>query len=362
LKSKPLASNEPSAVPSLAGVPARAKAIVDNLFARSRAGLREQARITKAAEQNVQITATIAENNRKATHGEDTNRTRLLALQASLDGTLAWLGHAPPDAAAFFDQPIADLKRAQNSVALALEYLTLHPEAEPLVAPRPVSQAEILGFNWQKNDLSGHINAATRNDCLPGAGTMGATQPEGLPAFMGYPALGIPRAGEIGGNRDFILRDVGLAENDLARSLGAFLKLENGGNAAAPAARTSPLASTSVSSGAGSISGVVSTRGVAFNAVISLTAVNSTKDDLKLHTDRNSGYLSEAIPCTISGSDGRFLIRNVLPGVYAVTVGNRVGGSPPAASNWTIVEVRLGAETKVPGSLAPFKQAPMGGG
>ena len=265
--------------------------------------------------------ATIAENQRKAASGEDTNRNRLLALQAILARAVDSLQQATPAAKAYFAQPAADLIRAQASVARGLDYLKAHPEADRLV----VQAYEDLGYRWSVEDNTDEYGVA---DLVI----------RGFRSFMGSPSSGIVGIGEIGPHRDRILRDVGLAEIDLGRADEAFLKLQRTGASSAPPVVSSPLASTNVPAHSGSISGtVVGLYGQpARRAVVFCMAVASP--NVKISPGRGNGILPGVIPCTISDADGNFVIRDLPPGFYLVT----------GESKWTVVEVSEGKETLLP--------------
>ncbi len=294
----------------------------------------------------------IAENKRKSASGEDTNLTRLLALQATLDKTLALLRQAPAEAKPYFEQSIADFIRARTSLVQGIDYLNTHPESNQLTVPRDpdaIDRVNSFGYGWIAQGLwPSHLPPDVQRQFQPILDEAGFLLSSGFHNFMGEPFEGIASLGEIGGYRDIILRDVAVAEATLGKSNRIFLGVVKMASDTIAQVAYSPFASTSAPTNPSRISGtVVRTDGKpAYHAVIRILPVDSPiykAPKIPDRRDLNSRPMENAIPCTITDENGGFMVRSLLPGYYCVTV----GFAEYISKSWRIIEVKEGVDTQM---------------
>jgi len=291
-----------------------------------------------------QQAAMITEDKPKISNGEDSNRTRLLALQAALNNALTLLQQAPQDTKSYFDQTVADINRAKISVNRGLDYLKSHPEAERLSVPRDQDAVDLrnakAAYSWRWSMK--HINVAQQNNYLTAVSVETNTLGIAFQNFMGDPAEGIASIGAIGDNRDLILRDMAIAVISFVNSGNAFIDQVRTEGSSPSVSRLAFLASNNVPVNPGSITGTVLRPDgkPADHAIITISIV----DSLNYKFDYTP---STGIPSTITGNDGTFIIKNMPPGIYAVIIGSAVIGS----RNWAIVEVTAGREAQIANPL-----------
>jgi len=155
---------------------------------------------------------------------------------------------------------------------------------------------------------------------------------------MGCPPKGIVGLGEIGDNRDRILRDVGILEIDLGKSNDYYIDHFATRTGSFPPIASAPLASTNIPTHTGSISGTVA-RSPADFGIILLVSVDSLTPNFGVRGPTG------AIPATLAGKNGAFVIRNVPPGIYVVTAGIM-------QTNVVVIEVKADEETEITEPLA----------
>ncbi len=295
-------------------------------------------------------TAMIAENQRKATSGEDTTTVRLKALQTALNTALTTLQQAPDSAKEFFAQTISDLGVAQADVAQGLDYVKAHPEADKLTPP-PQDEIERSDGSLTDN-LGGWVESglirSVNNSVFPILPAAVKAMGRCLTDFIGQPTLGIAVIGELGGQRDMIMRDVAAAENTLATANQNFMVTVNGHPP--PAVLNIPA---NPLKGACSLSGsVVHSDGrPGADAVVTFMVVDSLNFG-KNPSDSKRGRLSASLPGAIADKNGAFTIRNLSPGFYTVTTGSSIR---------VVIEVKEGTETKLPMPLI-LRHGGLGGG
>jgi len=302
----------------------------------------------KQAEQIRQDTADklavlVAENQRKAASGEDNAVTRLNALQSILDATLAALKKENADT---FAQPTVDIVLAREAINRGLEYLKAHPEAVALSPSAP-------NQDGGRNKWNAGINSFAIAQSQPALKAVNDALSKNLDDFMGgLRTDGRPTIGELGGNRDAILRDVAKVATDIIIVMEPSPTLPSNADS---------LGWNQVNNATamGSISGKVEFPSTVNRAavpapymVIFLKPADAPAASVA--STRTAGFGGRrggpapyprlsAIPATIADEKGEFVIRNVPPGFYSVSVGNMI-----------VVEVKAGAETKLSGSLAPI--------
>jgi hypothetical protein len=317
------------------------------------------------------------ENQRKAASGEDTTISRLKSLEAALDKTLTALKRARPE---FFGQTISDTIRAQFDVARGLEYVKAHPEIDALT----MRQLDGLVTSWSPSDPISPFFLGVGENFSPRLISRGPPLPDtvisslgggesaapsvpvaadaliiGLMDFLGNQSIGRPLVGEMGGNRDLIMRDIATATSDFMESTEDILRTINRGSTPRP--RSFPVttpAHPSIHSGSISGSVEVSTLdnsvGVpAANVMITFAAVDSLDWGKKPHRASFPGNLIPgSIPGAFSDEKGKFVIQNVPPGFYVLDAGN----------NWIVIEVKEDTETNLPTPLLTSPHKPPVGG
>ena len=344
-------------------VPGRISTLADFLAEFRKIALQRQAANAKAA-------APIEANRRRAADGEDTSTTRMLALSTTLAQTLKYLQLAPPASDKSFDQPRADLVRAQASVERGLDYLKVHPNDVRLEsAPEDNGPQRFLelGYPWITERATWLSIGRPAASVCPSLYLAGRSLQDGFRAFMGDPSMGLASLGAIGGYRDKILRDVAIAELDLAKCIADFALIDPlldpilSQRAKDYARRLKPgfigvpplaeFASTANLGRPGSISGTVTRPdgNVTGPVVITFIAVDSLQV-VKSNPSLKDGKFAELLPGTISDTNGSFTIGDIPPALYYVTVGR----DGPA----TVVEVKNGQESKL---TAPLMLIPYSG-
>jgi len=295
--------------------------------------------------------AAVTENKRKATSGEDTTSTRLQGLATDLDGALAGLKQLPPETTKFFAKTTADILQAKVEVAGGLDYLKAHPEFNSLAARvRAALNPNLAGPLWTPS------GAVTVRDVNGGANLAVAVKSlrDGF-NDLGNPREGRPLLGEIGGIRDRILRAVVVANLDLVANNREYLASSRGTTptSSAPSSTTLTLAALAKGSAdpthTGSIAGhlVTADTSPAVDVLLAITVVDSLNAPAQ-----GRGVVPANLPVTITDDNGNFAIKNLPPGFYALVAG----------STRVVVEVKEGAETKLPEPLKYTLQIAVGGG
>jgi len=287
--------------------------------------------------------ALIDENKRKAAGGFDTSTTRLRNLQTSLEKALAAIKPAPTG---YFEQPIADLIRAQADVSQGLAYLKSHPGEDSLL---PSERDEpIRNFhNIGGVPTLGLPKTNTVSDLESAEGALRS----GLADFLGNPNIGQPIMGEMGGNRDTILRDVAVAKANLEIGAKNYLAVAYpSGRSSIPVGGLALVVNSDSTAPTGSISGTVL---LADGTPSAFTCINFKAVAADGTPDPAMG--NATIPSTLSDKNGQFTIKNLLPGFYTLPVGSARGVT-------TLIGVKAGAETKLPMPLTFTPATFVGGG
>jgi hypothetical protein len=297
--------------------------------------------------------ATIAESKRKALSGEDTVTTRLQALAAELDAVISALKQVPPDSTKYFAKTMGDLTLTQTYVARGLDYVKAHPGENSLASRvREVKYYGASAGGWASTNLDIVIRESNSIPGGPNLATVEKLLTGGFDEFIGLPQQGRPLLGEIGGNRDLIMRAGVVADMELLANTLDLLGLRPPPGSA-PGAEKRMYASLESSANVtlaalakglgdpdhtGSIAGtaVPPNPAVFVNALICITALDSS--------DPPRGLAQTSVLATYADDNGNFVIKNLPPGVYAVTA---VGGSMTESVNRVVVEVKEGAETKL---------------
>ncbi len=337
------------------------------------------------------LAAAIAEAKRKALSGEDTATTRLQALATDLDTALAALKQLPPDSTKYFAPTLGSLLQAQTAVSHGLDYVKAHPEDNSLA-----SRVRELNYYGAYDGASGGSWGAG-GWAPPGSAPLVITGGKnlatvekslraGYDVFIGFPQQGRPIIGEIGGNRDLIMRAVVVANMDLVANnvdLG-YATRGSRATALAPASATTTVSAATATRGlppaasasssqkitlaalakglgdpdhTGSIAGTAEpTDPVLFvYALVCVTALENSMDP----SLTGRGGIFANVPATYADDKGNFVIKNLPPGFYVITA---TGGSMTGSANHVVVEVKEGAETKLPAPLKYTFERPMVGG
>ena len=290
-----------------------------------------------------------AKSRRQAASGEDTPGKRLLSLQTLLGQTLAKLQQKPSGTESDLPQVVANLIQAQVSVNRGLDYLKAHPEADRLTVPSEPNRYELrddFGYPWRFNAF--HRNTPVDQSMRDAATQLG----NGLNSFLGNPAFGIACVGDLGGNRDQILRDVAAAEAGLVRATSVDPAVFPAGLFGAGAGTPATVVPTDIPTHLGSISGAIVRRDgrPAADAVVAVVAVSSPNFDLyDLYRRIDPAGVIPALPVTLTTQTGTFVIKDLSPGFYAVMVGQRAnnGRTVNVGQNWAVLQVKADQESRL---------------